>query len=98
MDANLLPVISLDIKQMECHIQAALGLHNNELSEYVNEAVKKAVADYDFDGEIKRTVNDVIGGIIKEYYNYGRPGYNGIKKAIEESIASVHESTKKEPN
>lgn len=90
MNAEAIPIIRFQIENLKHQIASHLGAVGSELGEAVENAVDKAVAEYDFDGEVSRIVSQVVSEELQAFYTYGR-GRLIIREALDQALRKTHE-------
>ena len=86
MKAECIPTVRLELEHMKHCIISALGVHGSQLGEAIDEQVQKAIANYDWEGQVKSIVHEAIQEHIKCHFKYG----DGAK-AIRASLNQVFE-------
>jgi ribosomal protein S3AE len=62
------PMIRLELDQMRYQVLHALTLHQAEIQEQVDEALKKALAEFDFDKVIREAVDRELNEAIRKAF------------------------------
>ena len=81
MDVRSMPMVRLELDYMKQSILHHLGLHENELSKNVNDQIEKAIAEFDFEGEVSRIATEAIRKAINFEFTSG-DGFIWIQEAI----------------
>ena len=90
MSESELPLITLKLEGMRYQVMHALHQHQNEISEMVNNELKKVIKNYPFGDVIADVANHAIKGSIESYFRYGKGN-----KEITTAITKILESTLK---
>lgn len=87
MDTRFKPVIKLEINHMKASIIHSLGMHDSEMGDMIDAQVERALAEYDFEGQVTRCVNECVQQAIYEIFHAPEgEGYRRIARSINESI------------
>lgn len=82
MNIEAMPIMKVEIERLKHSIVSMIGARNSELGDYISAEMDKAINSYDWEGQVKTIVHDVINDRIKSYFSYG-DGYHAIKSAID---------------
>ena len=79
-----MPIIKIELESMKHTVCHAMTEHLSEMDEGIQEAVKVAVDNFDYRGEISRIANAQIKQALEEairrHFQYGGDGYEEINK------------------
>lgn len=95
MNFEAMPILRMQIEGMKSAIVTHLGARGSELGEAMAEQVDKVIADYDWEGEVRRIVKATLTDKIQYYFKYG-DGAKAVQDAVSEgfSAATITNSTK----
>jgi hypothetical protein len=88
MDVRSMPIIRLELDYMKQSVSYHLGLHKNELSKNVNAQIEKAIAEFDFEGEVSRIATEAIRRAINFEFTCGN-GFTWIQEAINKAFTDM---------
>lgn len=90
-----MPIIKLEIQEMQHQILHYFTLYQEEVSKAVREEIEKVIKNFDYEGAVREAANDVITGAIRNYFKYGKGQYI-INQTIDEALNNLF--TQKENN
>lgn len=84
----MVPIVKITVQGMEHAICHAMTEHFAKLDAECQKVIKQAVESFDYQGEVRRIVTEVMGkslrsAIEREFY-YGGQGYKAIEKMAQE--------------
>jgi len=88
MDINSMPRVRLEVDSMKYSIISHLGLYHDELSKNVNAQIEKAIAEFDFEGEVSRIATEAIRKAINFEFTCG-DGFTWIQEAISKAFTDM---------
>ena len=88
MNSTAMPILRMEVEGMKAAIMSHLGIHGSELGEALSREVDKAIAEYDWLGEVKRITHAVLTDRIHSYFKYGE-GAKAVEKAVAEGFDAV---------
>jgi hypothetical protein len=87
MRSEFLPIIGLDIKGMDAHLQSALGVKGSELGDAISQQIDKAIAEYPFEQKVSLYASQAIDSAISDYFNLYNHGGSQIYTAVFDFLA-----------
>lgn len=88
MDVRSMPIIRLELDHLKQSVSCHLGLYQDELSKNVNAQIEKAIADFDFEGEVSRIATEAIKKAIEFEFTCG-DGFTWIQEAINKAFTDM---------
>ena len=88
MRFEAIPTIKLEIQNMKSAIMTQLGLVGSDLGKTLSGEIDKAVASYDFQGEVTEIVHKAIRNHVEGYFKYGN-GHSVISDAVESALENA---------
>ena len=85
MNYESVPIIRFEIENLKHQVATMLGIIGSELNDAISSEMEKAVADYDFEKEVRQAVNECLNEAIHNYWKYGK-GREAIQQAVKEAI------------
>jgi len=82
------PLIKIEIDQMKHTILHHFNSYQKNISDYVKEQIESAVKNYDFEGEVKQAVYQVISRSLEDYFKWG-DGNKLISNALNEALSKA---------
>ena len=78
------PIIRLELEHMKHSIIHAMGVHFVEMDEAVQRAIKRAIDNFDYGGEIEklahRIIQQALDDALRKHFRPGGEGYQDIQK------------------
>jgi len=88
MKYEAIPRLRLEVESLKHSIIAHMGASESELGEALSVEIDKALASYDWQGQVSRVVHAELTKRIEDYFKFG-DGYAAVKSAVEEGFAAV---------
>ena len=88
MDYKAMPILRMEVEGMKAAILTHLGARGSELGDALSAEIDKAIAEYDWQGELKRIVHETLSQKIQEYFSWGE-GAKAVRAAVENGFASA---------
>lgn len=89
MNYEAMPILRMEVEGMKAAIMTHLGVRGSELGQELSKAVDKAVAGFDWDGEVKRIVEASLRLKIESYFSYGGKGAKAVEAAVDEAFSAA---------
>jgi hypothetical protein len=88
MDYNAMPILRMEVEGVKAAILTYLGARGSELGDALSAEIDKAIAEYDWQGEVKRIVHATISEKINYYFKFG-DGAKAVEDAVVEGFNSA---------
>lgn len=85
MDHNAIPIIRIEIEHMKHSIISHIGALHSDLGEALSVEIEKALANYDWQGQVTKIVHDAITKQIAWHFNHG-DGKDMVESAVAEGF------------
>lgn len=85
MDYKAMPILRMEVEGMKAAILTHLGARGSELGDALSAEIDKAIAEYDWQGEVKRIVHAALSENINYYFKFG-DGAKAVKDAVVEGF------------
>lgn len=79
------PIIKIELSRMQETIQHALIEYNEDVENYVESSIKKAIEDFDYETIVKSCADEAIKRVVEGYFKYGK-GYDIINNAVNDAM------------
>ena len=80
-----MPMIRLELDHMKQTIVASLAAHSQELSEYTEREIERAIQSFDFSTHVRSWVHGAISQALKNYFSYGE-GWKTIQATVTDAL------------
>jgi hypothetical protein len=88
MKYEAIPRLRLEVESLKHSIIAHMGVSESELGEALSTEIDKALASYDWQGQVSRIVHAELTKRIEDYFKFG-DGHSAIKDAVGEGFAAA---------
>lgn len=88
MDYKAMPILRMEVEGMKASILTHLGAMGSELGDALSAEIDKAIANYDWQGEVTRIVHSALTEKITEYFSWG-DGSKAVRAAVEDGFAAA---------
>lgn len=85
MDYKAMPTIRLEVESMKHAILTHIGANNSELGAALNTEIEKALASYDWQGQVTEIVHKAITERIAAHFTFGA-GRDAVQEAVAEGF------------
>lgn len=85
MDYKAMPILRMEVEGMKASILTHLGARGSELGEALSAEIDSAIANYDWQGEVKRIVHATLSEKIRYYFTFGE-GAKAVQDAVVEGF------------